>query len=208
MPLTEIELDLPKADLSVEIQEFLQEANRRCDAFFESGAFKKLPRFLPADYAAVCAVFQHLGANHPLLGNRFCEWGSGLGTATCLAALLGFEAYGVEIEPDLVRHSRKIANDCQLEATFLNCSFLPEGYDFLSTQGGNELIMPSRSQRRSTGYEDLEWTLDEVDLFYVYPWPEEQESTLELFENVASDGAYLVCFFGHGDICVYRLDVD
>ena len=39
---------------------------------------------------------------------------------------------------------------------------------------------------------------------YVYPWPEEQESTLALFDAVATEGAYLICYYGEGETCVYR----
>lgn len=141
--------------------------------------------------------------NGALLGNRFCEWGSGLGTATCLAALLGFDAYGIEIEGELVKRARSLAKDQGIDATFLESSFLPEGFDFLYTQGGRELLKPRRTHQAGYSYEDTEWDLEEVDLFYVYPWPEEQESTLALFEAVASAGAYLICYYGEGEACVY-----
>ncbi len=67
-------------------------------------------------------------------GNRFCEWGSGLGTATCLASLMGFNAMGIEIEPELVLRARRLASEFNLPASFLQTSFLIEGYDFLPTQ--------------------------------------------------------------------------
>lgn len=206
MPLEELVLpSLAKPFiLPNDIRLFLEEADRRCDAFFDTALHKSMPRFLPANYGLVYRAILELQENHPLLGNRFCEWGSGLGTATCLAALLGFDATGLEIQPQLVQQSRQLAADLDISATFLETSFLPEGFDFLSTQGGQELAMPSRSRRANLSYPDTDWELEDVDLFYVYPWPEEQEPTLQLFDTIAAEGAYLVCYFGEGELCVYR----
>ncbi|QDV21917.1 hypothetical protein [Aureliella helgolandensis] len=39
---------------------------------------------------------------------RFCEYGSGFGIATGLAELLGFEALGIELSPDLVTASHDL----------------------------------------------------------------------------------------------------
>lgn len=204
MPIRQLDLDLTSAPLPKPVRAFLEAADRRCDDFFDTGANKTLPRFLPADYPLVCRAMQTLQQDGSLLGNRFCEWGSGLGTATCLAALLGFEAYGIEIEAELVARSRALAQEHQLEARFLETSFLPDGFDFLQTQGGRELLKPANSSLASFQYEEADWELADIDLFYAYPWPEEQESTLELFETLATDGAYLICYYGDGELCIYQ----
>ena len=41
------------------ILSFLEEADSRCDAFFDSGVRKKIPRFIPADYNR---IFQAINA--------------------------------------------------------------------------------------------------------------------------------------------------
>ena len=46
--------------------------------------------------------------------------------------------------------------------------------------------------------------MDEIDLFYVYPWPGEQELMHALFETVAAEGAILVAYYGDKDIAAYR----
>jgi hypothetical protein len=47
---------------------------------------------------------------------RFCEYGSGWGIATGLAELLGFEALGIELAPELVSASQKLLADQGLRA--------------------------------------------------------------------------------------------
>ena len=202
MSLEEVDLNLA-GSIPPEVSRFLREADRRCDAFFDSGLNKKIPRFLPANYELVYLAISELREEQALLGNRFCEWGSGLGTATALASILGFEASGIEIEQKLVSRAKTISKDFRLGTHFLVGSFLPEGFDFLPTQGGIELMLPPPSAINGLAYPDCDWSLDEVDLFYAYPWPEEQEATLRLFESVACDGSYLLCYFGDDELCAY-----
>ncbi|MDQ8200876.1 hypothetical protein QEH56_22100 [Pelagicoccus enzymogenes] len=204
MPLRERHLELTKEPLSPKVRSFLEAADLFCNDFFDTGANKRIPRFLPADYELVCRGLKTLKDGELLLGNRFCEWGSGLGIATCLASLSGYEAHGIEIEPELVKRSRTLAAQQQVPALFLESSFLPKGFDFLQTQGGRELMTPANARSESFAYEDCDWQLDDIDLFYAYPWPEEQQSHLDLFESVAADGAYLLCYFGDNDLCAYQ----
>ncbi|EDY84007.1 hypothetical protein VDG1235_3634 [Verrucomicrobiia bacterium DG1235] len=204
MALEELQVDPENEKIPDAIDVFLLEADRRCDEFFDTALHKKMPRFLPADYTLVYRAIRTLQKNYELLGNRFCEWGSGLGTATCLASFAGLDACGIEIQPELVNRSRKLAKDFDLSASFIEGSFLPEGFDFLATQGGQELATPPRSRHDSIHYPDTDWELSDIDLFYAYPWPEEQESTLKLFDTVATEGAYLICYFGDGELCIYR----
>ncbi len=46
----------------------------------------------------------------------FCEYGSGFGIATGLAELLGFDALGIELSPDLVAASRDLLGSQGLKA--------------------------------------------------------------------------------------------
>lgn len=203
MGLDEIDLRLD-SKVPQKARDLLASAERSCDHFFDTGSNRKIPRFLPAEYELVYKALAELRSEHPLLGDRFCEWGSGLGAATCLASSLGFDATGIEIQPELIQQARELAKEFRLSAQFLECSFLPEGFDFLQTQGGMELMTPAKASMTDHCYEDEAWSLSEVDLFYVYPWPEEQEATLNLFENVASEGAYLLVYFGENELWAYR----
>ena len=51
-------------------------------------------------------------------GWRFCEWGSGFGVVVGLAALVEFDACGIEIEALLVAEARKLADDFDLPVEF------------------------------------------------------------------------------------------
>ena len=48
----------------------------------------------------------------------------------------------------------------------------------------------------SPGYEGMDANLDEVDIFFIYPWPGEQEFVLEFFQAVAADGALCLIYLG------------
>ena len=61
--------------------------------------------FVAADYDAVLAVL--LAQRGPSL--RFLELGSATGVITIMADLLGFEAYGIELDSGLARRARKLA---------------------------------------------------------------------------------------------------
>lgn len=54
----------------------------------------------------------------------FCEWGSGMGINTGIAALLGFEAAGIELHPKLASASRELLAEYGLDATILTGDFL------------------------------------------------------------------------------------
>jgi hypothetical protein len=66
--------------------------------------------YVPSNYDAVwCAL-------DALPRTRFCEWGSGLGIATGIAELLGFDAYGIERDAPLAEQSRELLADFGLKA--------------------------------------------------------------------------------------------
>ena len=73
--------------------------------------------FVPSDYSVV-----H-GALAALPRGRFSEWGSGIGLATGLAGLLGFEAHGIEIHPALADASRLLLADFGIAATIETGSY-------------------------------------------------------------------------------------
>ena len=53
-------------------------------------------------------------------------------------------------------------------------------------------------------YDGMGIGLDEIDVFFVYPWPGEQEMMLKLFQSVASEDAILIAYYGDHEICIYR----
>lgn len=205
----------PQQPAPARVTRFMREAERRIDALFASGRNRRLPRFIPADAGAVYAALEHITREDLPVGRVFCEWGSGFGVATCLASLLGYNAWGIEIEQELVEHARALISDQDIAAHILNLSYLPEGFEAYAGSGATELLTPEMQAHAGTPrdnrlaqpparYEGMPCDTDEIDVFYVYPWPGEQEMMLELFDHLATDGAILLCYLGDGEMAGYQ----
>ena len=127
----------------------------------------------------------------------------------CLATILGFNSFGIEIEPSLVSSSKALANELEIDVNILESDYMPEGFECYEGSGGAELIKPenytfgSDSPQEIT-YPGMDITLDEVDVFFVYPWPAEQEFMQEFFEAVACDGAIFLMYLGDDEFGIYR----
>ncbi len=210
MPLEEIELQLDGGELPERAAALIEEANRRLDHLFETNHNRRVPRFLPSDPVLLYGALESLTRKGIPPGRVFCEWGSGFGVGACLASMLGYKAYGLEIEDDLVALAVELARDMEIEVKNLCTSYFPEGFGSYPAQGGAELITPAPSSRWEEiahtvpAYEGMDHEVDEIDLFYVYPWPGEQELMHNLFDAVAADGAVLIAYYGDKDIAAYR----
>ncbi len=64
--------------------------------------------FHASDYVLAYNTLRALLDEPTLRGRTFCEWGSGSGVVTLLAASLGFRAFGIEIQEALVEASREL----------------------------------------------------------------------------------------------------
>lgn len=210
MALQEIELQLAAVEMPPRVVELINEADRRLDHLFASNRNRRVPRFLPSDPVLLYRTLEFLTRAGIPPGRVFCEWGCGFGVGACLASLLGYTAYGLEIEDDLVQHALSLANDLGIQTTTLGTSYFPEGYGSYPAHGGAELMVPEAASCWDDGaagippYEGMEHEIDEIDLFYVYPWPGEQELMHSLFDAVAGEGAILVAYYGDQDIAAYR----
>jgi len=192
MPLTDIAVPLSTAALPADVLEFLEEADDRIDEFQRE---TRVPAFVPSNYPGAYAVLKGLIASPKLRGNRFCEWGSGFGVVACLAAELGFEAYGIEIDGELVAAARRLAEDYHFEAEFAQGSFVPRGGDDRVHAAGSYAWLTTDSD---FVYSDLGHTPDDFDLIFAYPWPDEEAVTADLFERFAGTGALLATYTGEG----------
>ena len=108
------------------------------------------------------------GAREALLdlrsrGRTFLELGSGLGIITIVADLLGYDAYGIEIEPRLVDEACRLAEAFGSTATFVEGSFVPPdfqedvhhlGADFFTVTSGAD------------AYEEMGMTIGDFDIVY------------------------------------------
>ena len=210
MALEEVELKLEGVEIPARVNALIKEADRRLDHLFATNRNRRVPRFLPSDPVLLYKALVYLTENEIPPGRVFCEWGSGFGVGACLASVLGYKSYGLEIEEDLVELAKELARDLDIEVENLCTSYFPEGYGSYPAQGGAELMIPEPRSRweESTpavpAYEGMDCEVDEIDLFYIYPWPGEQELMRDLFDTVATDGAILIAYFGDKDINAFR----
>src|SRR5437879_5872070 len=99
MPLSELDVPIDPASIPADVRSFLREADRRIDRFQRDC---HVPGFVPCDFTRVYGELRSLTTSELTPGNLFCEWGSGFGVVACLAAMLEYDAYGIEIEGELV----------------------------------------------------------------------------------------------------------
>ena len=184
----------------------IQDADDRWDKFWAQKLNKRYPRYVASEPAQVYAALKHVRDEGIAPGERFIEWGSGFGVATSLAAQLGFEATGIELEDGLVEIAESLAEKHQTGAEFIATTYIPEGYISYDHVGGSDIV-PDQSfghQVEQPRYDGMDIGLDEIDVFFVYPWPGEQEMMLKLFQSVASEDAILIAYYGDQEICIYR----
>jgi hypothetical protein len=173
---------------SPDVRRFLRAATRRIERFHR---LFHVPAFVNSDFDLAYAVLRQLESSRLAPGDRFCEWGSGLGVVTCLATLAGFHAWGFETRARLVQGARQLAADFDLPAQFTCGSFIPAGArrELLAGREFGWLKTDGRC-----GHEVLGIGLDEFDVIYVYPWPDEECLVEDLFEGHARPGALLITY--------------
>ena len=149
-----------------------------------SGSFT---RVIPADHRDARVALEEQRSR----ASSFLELGSGTGVITILADLLGFDAYGIEIEPRLVEASKDLAERFGSGATFVEGSFVPLEFrdeielldaDFLTVSEGND------------AYGELGLTIADFDLVYGYPWPGEEDWLAELVHREAGPTTSLMTY--------------
>jgi hypothetical protein len=118
--MVELNLLIGETAMPGDVRSFLREAERRIERFQLTG---RVPGFVPSDFERAYGVLRALTAAELATGNLFCEWGSGFGVVACLAALLDFDACGIEIEGELVDAARRLAADFDLPVEFMRGSF-------------------------------------------------------------------------------------
>jgi hypothetical protein len=183
MPLVDLHAQPYDAVVPREVRAFLREANRRIERSRSPG---RIPGFVPSDFEGAYNVLQRLAASGLARGNLLCEWGSGFGIVACLAAMLEFDASGIEIERELVREARRLAADFELPVEFVCGSFIPPGHDTDA-----EFAWLSTDTAR-----DMDLAPADLDVVFAYPWPDEEQFIRELFERHCAAGAVLVTHHG------------
>jgi hypothetical protein len=152
--------------------------------------------FVAADYERVLEALLPLRAP----GLRFLEWGSATGVVTIMADLLGFEAYGIELDAGLVDVAQRLAKQFESDARFVTGSFLPAGYKWRPANGDGRLGTIGVGV---SAYPTLGHALDDFDVVYAYPWDGEAPMMLDLMRTYGSAKAR---FLLNGDegVQIYR----
>jgi hypothetical protein len=212
MAIEAIAMEGPEARVSDTVARLIETCSRGWERFFADHDDHQAPRFVPSVPERVLAVLVEVTRRKLPPTRVFCEWGSGFGTATCLAALLGYEAYGLEIEAELVRLSRAIARRLGIRVQILCTSLFPKGYEASAGVDGAALVTPESvsdhhdndEDREPLRYDGMAIAIADIGVFFAYPWPEERELMQQLFEAVARAGALLVVYHTDTDIRVFR----
>jgi SAM-dependent methyltransferase len=121
----------------------------------------------------------------------FLELGSGAGVVTILADLLGYEAYGIEIDPWLVQRSIQLAEQFDSQATFAEGSFVPEAYQDEAEHLDSERITVTGG---ACAYDELGLDLADFDLVFGYPWPGEEAWLHTMVQRHARRSAILLTY--------------
>ena len=153
--------------------------------------------FVPSDYERLLPTL--LALREP--GRRFLEWGSGNGVITIMADLLGFEAYGIELDAGLVETARALAKRHGSSARFETGSFIPSGYRWTSRTGDDRTGTIGDGP---SAYPRLGYPLDEFDLVHGYPWMGEEALMLDLMQRRGGPEATLLLDDGRGGTQLYR----
>jgi len=168
---------------------FLSDAAARIDAFFETRWQDPIVGFVPSEFAAVWPVLAALAERDLAPGRLFCEWGCGFGVVAGLAAKLGFEAHGIEIEADLVDAARRLLADHRIVAQLACGSFVPPGGEELARIKAEMAWLVTGG---ADGHALLGRSADEWDVVFAYPWPGEEHVVERIFERFAAPRALLV----------------
>jgi hypothetical protein len=179
-----------------EVRALVRDAQRRIDRYQRD---RHTPGFVGCDFDRAYAVLHAVAARDIAPGGLFCEWGSGFGVVTCLAATLDFDAHGIEIDAELVDEARALAADFEVPAEFVRGSFIPPG--------GEKYLRDEHAWLSTeTGGPEEEWGLApaDFDVVFAYPWPDEEDLVARLFDHYAAAGAVLITYHGGDDFRLRR----
>ena len=192
MAVVELEVPFPQQELPLQVEEFLEAAEERVDEFLQNVRVRQAS-FVPSDFRAVYDALRVITDQCLAPGHVFCEWGSGVGVVACLAAMLEFEASGIEIQDHLVEASRELAEEFELDVEFIAGSFVPAGGQSRVDENF-EHDAHWIDGEADNSYDELGISPEEFDVFFAYPWPGEEHVISELFDFCAADGALLVLY--------------
>jgi hypothetical protein len=177
------------AALGARLEALLEEGREFWDRFDHEVRQERWHPFVPADYDLVLQTLLELRAP----GLRFLEWGSATGVVAIMADLLGYEAFGIELDPALVEVARGLASRHGSAARFAAGSFLPQGYVWRPrTEDGRMGTI----EHGPSAYPGIGHPLDDFDLVYGYPWSGEEPMMQDLMRAYGRPGGRLILHGG------------
>lgn len=194
MPLRDLPLRPFEDAIPGDVVAFLKEAARRIEEF---QIHCRVPGFVPCDHERAYRYLRALSESDSTRGNLFCEWGSGFGVVTCLAAFLDFDPVGIEIEGELVAEAQRLADDFAIPATFVEGSYLPPGSGIVEPDSRDYSWLRLEEER-------LEFDPEDFDVIFAYPWPDEEDLAAILFERFGSNAGVLLSYHGGDKFRVRR----
>jgi len=175
----------PDAPLSERLAALMEEGREIWRRFDREVRQQEWHPFVPADYERALGRLRSLYAP----GRRFLEWGSATGVITIMADLLGYEAYGIEIDAQLVEVARGLAERYGSRARFAVASFLPAGYEWKPRHGDPRLGTIARGP---SGYLELGHPLEDFDVVWAYPWSGEEPIMRDVMVRYGSPTGVLI----------------
>jgi predicted O-methyltransferase YrrM len=154
---------------------------------FRASARGRHHLFVPCDYAGALEQLRALRSR----ATTFVEFGSGAGVVTILADWLGYEAYGIELEPALVAAADELAERFGSQATFVEGSFVPLDYQDEVANLSSDRLTPTDG---ASAFDELGMDLTDFDLIYAYPWPGDEDWLRDLVRRHARRDALLLTY--------------
>ncbi len=196
MSLVDVQLPINQMPLPRDVRQFLKVANRRVERFSRE---HNEPGFIPSDYPCVYRALQALMYSEMATGNLFCEWGSGLGIVCCLASMLGFDTVGIENVEELVEEAEKLAERFEVPVEYIQDSFIPPDAPVLQDD-----LYPWLDASAGELEERMDLSIEDFNVIYVYPWPDEEQIVADLFDHYASEGTFLLTYHSLGEVRARR----
>jgi len=205
MTLTCVEFEYNKQSVTPsEIDAYLQAIDHWVEEH-RVDTSKNFRGFVPSDYAAIYRCLKAVFDSHLLCGNRFCEWGSGVGIGASLAGMIGYDSYGIEYDGELCIVANDICEQFDVPVTLVQGSFVPDGVEDLIDEAfahqDGELSLHIEAD---TAYDDLDYEIKDFDLIFAFPWPTDVELTQNIFDRLAAPGAMMLAYFDRETLTLYR----
>lgn len=183
------------------VEQWLTVSRDRIEIYWDQFSKQPLPQYVECDFVLVAQALVHCQLENLVDGRLFLEWGCGFAVVTGVAAVLGFDAVGIEAEPFLCTEARHLLQSAGVEAEVWQGNFLPVGARKLALDT-DPLV--SLSHHLPPAYGDAGMGIDDFAIIFVYPWPGEEHFMRSVFAKYARSGALLVMFRGPFQMELYR----